>query len=69
MLVILCLVPDLTIHCHTEILCPAYYLSMGFAIPAAIGAQLANPKLRPILIVVDGAFQMTWNENINYYKI
>lgn len=38
---------DLTIHGHTEFLSPAYYLSMGFAIPAAIGAQLANPKLRP----------------------
>ena len=33
---------DLTIHDQTEFLCPAYYLSMGFAVPAAIGAQLAN---------------------------
>ena len=32
---------------------------MGFAVPAAIGAQLANPTLRPIVIVGDGAFQMT----------
>ena len=32
---------------------------MGFAVPAAIGAQLANPRLRPIVIVGDGAFQMT----------
>jgi TPP-dependent 2-oxoacid decarboxylase len=53
---------DLTIHGHTEFLSPAYYLSMGFAIPAAIGAQLANPKLRPIVIVGDGAFQMTGME-------
>jgi indolepyruvate decarboxylase len=35
---------------------------MGFAVPAAIGAQLANPKLRPIVIVGDGAFQMTGME-------
>jgi TPP-dependent 2-oxoacid decarboxylase len=32
------------------------------SIPAAIGAQLANPKLRPIVIVGDGAFQMTGME-------
>ncbi|HZC50631.1 MAG TPA: thiamine pyrophosphate-binding protein, partial [Nitrososphaeraceae archaeon] len=50
---------DLTIHGQTDFLSPAYYLSMGFAIPAAMGAQLANPKLRPIVIVGDGAFQMT----------
>jgi TPP-dependent 2-oxoacid decarboxylase len=53
---------DLTIHGQTEFLSPAYYLSMGFAVPAAIGAQLANPKLRPIVIVGDGAFQMTGME-------
>ena len=35
---------------------------MGFAVPAAIGAQLANPMLRPIVIVGDGAFQMTGME-------
>jgi TPP-dependent 2-oxoacid decarboxylase len=50
---------DLTIHNQTEFLSSAYYLSMGFAIPAIIGAKLANPALRPIAIVGDGAFQMT----------
>jgi indolepyruvate decarboxylase len=35
---------------------------MGFAVPAAIGAQLANPKLRPLVLVGDGAFQMTGME-------
>jgi TPP-dependent 2-oxoacid decarboxylase len=53
---------DLTIHGQTEFLSPAYYLSMGFAVPAAIGAQLANPKLRPTVIVGDGAFQMSGME-------
>src|SRR5215212_9108574 len=53
---------NLTIHGQTEFLSPAYYCSMGFAVPAAIGAQLANPKLRPIVIVGDGAFQMTGME-------
>ncbi len=53
---------DLTVHGETEFLCPAYYLSMGFAVPASIGAQLADPRLRPIVIVGDGAFQMTGME-------
>jgi indolepyruvate decarboxylase len=53
---------DLFIHSRTEFLGPAYYASMGFAVPAAIGAQLANPKLRPLVLVGDGAFQMTGME-------
>lgn len=50
---------DLRIHRRTEFLGPAYYASMGFAVPAAIGAEIANPKLRPLVLVGDGAFQMT----------
>ena len=50
---------DMTIHRRTEFIGPAYYTSMGFAVPASIGAQLANPKRRPLVLVGDGAFQMT----------
>jgi TPP-dependent 2-oxoacid decarboxylase len=53
---------DLVIHQHTEFLGTAYYASMGFAVPAAIGAQLAAPQRRPLVIVGDGAFQMTGME-------
>jgi len=53
---------DLQIHRRTEFLGPAYYASMGFAIPGSIGAQMANPKLRPLVLVGDGAFQMTGME-------
>lgn len=53
---------DLTIHRRTEFLSPAYYTSMGFAIPAALGVEMARPKLRPIVFVGDGAFQMTGQE-------
>ena len=53
---------DLTIHRRTEFLSPAYYTSMGFAVPASIGAQVANRKLRPLVLVGDGAFQMTGME-------
>ena len=50
---------DLSIYRHTEFLSPAYYTSMGFATPAAIGVQVANRDLRPLVLVGDGAFQMT----------
>jgi indolepyruvate decarboxylase len=35
---------------------------MGSAIPGALGAQMARPDLRPIVIVGDGAFQMSHSE-------
>lgn len=53
---------DLTIHQRTEFLSQAYYTSMGFAVPAALGVQMARPRLRPIVVVGDGAFQMTGHE-------
>jgi indolepyruvate decarboxylase len=53
---------ELSIGARTEYISPAYYASMGFAVPAAVGAGLANPALRPLVIVGDGAFQMTGME-------
>jgi indolepyruvate decarboxylase len=53
---------DLFIRERTEFISPAYYTSMGFAVPASVGAQLADPKLRPLVMVGDGAFQMTGME-------
>ncbi len=53
---------DLYIHRRTEFLGPAYYASMGFAVPASIGAQMASPRSRPLVLVGDGAFQMTGME-------
>jgi indolepyruvate decarboxylase len=53
---------DLYIHRRTQFLSPAYYASMGFAIPAAVGAQLADPTSRALVLVGDGAFQMTGME-------
>ena len=38
---------------------PGYYSSMGFGVPAAIGVQAARPDMRPVVLVGDGAFQMT----------
>lgn len=36
--------------------------TMGFGLPAAIGAQIANPDKKVIAIVGDGGFQMTFQE-------
>lgn len=53
---------DLSMQRRTEFISPAYYTSMGFAIPAAVGAGFASPGLRALVIVGDGAFQMTGME-------
>lgn len=53
---------DLIIHGNTKFLSPAYYASLGFAVPASIGAQLADQTLRPLVIVGDSAFQITGME-------
>ncbi len=53
---------DLRVHRRTDFISPAYYTSMGFAVPAAVGAGFADPSLRPIVLVGDGAFQMTGSE-------
>lgn len=71
----LCLPENATVVCDTgdalygsialrtshrnNFLADAYYLSMGFAVPAALGASIAAPDSRVYAIVGDGAFQMT----------
>ncbi len=44
-----------------ECVAPAYYATMGFAVPAALGLQ-ASSRRRPLVLVGDGAFQMTGPE-------
>lgn len=53
---------ELVTHGRSEFLSPAYYTSMGFSLPAALGAQVARPQTRAVVIVGDGAFQMTGME-------
>lgn len=50
---------DLLVHHRTEFLAPAYYASLGFAVPASLGVQLAQPDQRVLVLVGDGSFQMT----------
>ncbi|MBI2190549.1 MAG: thiamine pyrophosphate-binding protein [Planctomycetes bacterium] len=49
-----------SVSLKTEVfLASGFYATMGFAVPAAVGAQLAEPRRRPIVLVGDGAFRMT----------
>jgi indolepyruvate decarboxylase len=46
---------------NTELVAPGYYATMGFGVPAGLGAQAASGR-RPLVLVGDGAFQMTGME-------
>jgi TPP-dependent 2-oxoacid decarboxylase len=60
---------DLRVHERTHFLASAFYTSIGFAVPAALGAQIASPDLRPLILVGDGAFQMTGNELSTFARL
>lgn len=80
----LTIAPDATVVCDTgdslfgaislrttqesNFLSDAYYLSMGFAVPAAVGASAAKPDNRVYCLVGDGAFQMTGLEISTFAK-
>lgn len=53
---------DLYIEHGVRFLGPAYYCSLGFAVPAVLGVSAALPGLRPVVLVGDGAFQMSGME-------
>ena len=53
---------DLLLYGDTEYIGQALYTSIGYAVPACLGAALAAPDRRPIVLVGDGAFQMTAQE-------
>lgn len=53
---------DLHIEHGVHFLGPAYYCSLGFAVPAVLGVSAALPDLRPVVLVGDGAFQMSGME-------
>ncbi len=59
---------ELTTRGKTEFISPAYYTSMGFAVPAALGVHVARPEARVVAIVGDGAFQMTGMEFSNLVR-
>ncbi|MBI1248853.1 alpha-keto acid decarboxylase family protein [bacterium] len=53
---------ELVTQGRSEFLSPAYYTSMGFAVPATLGAQTAKRDARIVAVIGDGAFQMTGME-------
>jgi indolepyruvate decarboxylase len=53
---------DLSVHDSADFLGSAFYATLGWAVPAAIGVQTADRNIRPIVLVGDGAFQMTGME-------
>ena len=53
---------DIAMPRATEFMSSAYYATLGFAVPASIGVQMALPRVRPLVLVGDGAFQMTGME-------
>lgn len=59
---------DLKMPTADSFFAPALYMSMGWAIPAAVGVQLAKPKSRPIVVVGDGALQMSISEISTMFK-
>lgn len=58
----LCAAIELRVYDRTEFLASACYTATGFAVPAALGAQVALPDRRVLILVGDGAFQMTGTE-------
>ncbi|WP_293267519.1 indolepyruvate/phenylpyruvate decarboxylase [Neptunomonas sp.] len=49
---------------ETDLVAPGFYATMGYGVPAGFGVQAATGK-RPIVLVGDGAFQMTGWELLN----
>jgi indolepyruvate decarboxylase len=56
---------DMRLPPHAEFHAPAFYLTLGWAVPAAVGAAVARPMARTIVLVGDGAFQNTGGELSN----
>lgn len=53
---------SIEIATQCSFLSSAYYGTLGFAVPASIGVQLARPDTRPLVLSGDGSFQMTGME-------
>lgn len=53
---------DLVMHHDVGFLGQAFYLSIGYALPATLGVSLADPTKRIVTLIGDGAFQMTAQE-------
>jgi indolepyruvate decarboxylase len=57
-----CAAPEFNLHEAENFVVQAYYSSIGFCTPAALGVFMARPGKRPVVLTGDGAFQMTVQE-------
>jgi indolepyruvate decarboxylase len=57
-----CAAPEFHIEEAENFIVQAYYCSIGYCTPAALGVALARPGKRPVVLTGDGAFQMTAQE-------
>jgi len=57
-----CATPEFHIEEAENFIVQAYYCSIGYCTPAALGVALARPGKRPVVLSGDGAFQMTAQE-------
>lgn len=57
-----CATPEFHIEEAENFIVQAYYCSIGFTTPAALGVAMARPGKRPVVLSGDGAFQMTAQE-------
>jgi TPP-dependent 2-oxoacid decarboxylase len=53
---------DLVMHHDVGFIGQAFYLSIGYALPAVLGASLADPSRRALALIGDGALQMSVQE-------
>ncbi len=53
---------DLIMQEKVGFICQAFYCSIGFTLPGALGVGMADRSLRPVVFIGDGAFQMTAQE-------
>jgi len=57
------------VHRTRSLIVPTDFNAMGYAVPAAIGAKLANPQREVFAIVGDGAFTMTCMEIVSATRL
>lgn len=57
------------VRCPRALIVPTDFNCMGYAVPAAIGAKLANPDREVFAIVGDGAFTMTCMEIVSATRL
>ncbi len=57
-----CAAPEFHIEEAENFIVQAYYCSIGYCTPAALGVSLARPSKRTLILSGDGAFQMTAQE-------